>query len=72
MLGTEVAGAEAAVTDDALGGFLALLEVATGLAGRHCGLCGRGWFGEGEGEIYRGRRYRGTSAEERKRNREEK
>ena len=32
-----MAGAEAAVTDDTLGGFLALLEVATGLAGGHCG-----------------------------------
>lgn len=38
VLGAEVAGAEAAVTDDTLGGFLALLEVATGLAGSHCGL----------------------------------
>lgn len=37
VLGAEVAGAEAAVTDDTLGGFLALLKVATGLAGRHCG-----------------------------------
>lgn len=33
-----MAGAEAAVTDDTLGSFLALLEVATGLAGSHCGL----------------------------------
>lgn len=32
-----MAGAEATVADDALGGFLALLEVATGLARRHCG-----------------------------------
>lgn len=37
VLGAEVAGAEATVADDALGGFLALLEVATGLARRHVG-----------------------------------
>jgi hypothetical protein len=36
MFRAKVASAEAAVADDALGGFLALLEVATGLAGRHC------------------------------------
>jgi hypothetical protein len=36
VLRTEVAVAKAAVTDDPLGGFLALLEVATGLARRHC------------------------------------
>lgn len=29
-------GTEATVTDDALSGFLALLEVASRLAGRHC------------------------------------
>lgn len=35
--------AEAAVTDDPLGGFLAFLEVATGLARCHlvCAVCGR-------------------------------
>lgn len=36
VLRAEVAGAEAAITDDTLSGFLALLEVATWLAGRHC------------------------------------
>jgi len=35
VLGAEVAGAEAAIADDPLGGFLALLEVATGLARGH-------------------------------------
>lgn len=35
MLGAEVAVAKAAVADNALGGFLALLEVATGLTGSH-------------------------------------
>jgi len=35
VLGAEVAMAEAAVTDDPLGGFLALLEVAPGLARCH-------------------------------------
>lgn len=39
MLGAEVAVAKAAVTDNPLRGFLALLEVATGLARRHG--CGR-------------------------------
>jgi hypothetical protein len=39
MLRTEVTVAKAAVPDDALGGFLALLEVATGLARCH-GCCG--------------------------------
>jgi hypothetical protein len=36
VFGAKVTGAETAVADDALGGFLALLKVATGLAGRHC------------------------------------
>ena len=36
-----MAGAEAAVTDDTLGGFLALLEVAARLAGRHDGSGGK-------------------------------
>ena len=40
VLGAEVAVAEAAVTDNPLGGFLALLEVATGLARCH----GCGWL----------------------------
>jgi hypothetical protein len=35
MLGAKMAVAEAAVADDALGGFLALLEVAAGLTGSH-------------------------------------
>lgn len=36
VLGAEVGVAETAVTDDSLSGLLALREVATGLAGRHC------------------------------------
>ncbi|KAI9035374.1 uncharacterized protein KD926_003674 [Aspergillus affinis] len=35
MLGAKMAEAEAAVADDALGGFLAFLEVAAGLTGSH-------------------------------------
>jgi len=36
VLGAEVTMAEAAVADDALCSFLALLETAAWLAGRHC------------------------------------
>ena len=36
MLGAEVAATEAAVSDNALSLFLALLEGASGLARRHC------------------------------------
>lgn len=42
VLGAEVAVAEAAVADDPLGGFLALLEAATGLA--RCHGCWDLWF----------------------------
>jgi hypothetical protein len=38
MLGAEVTAAEAAVSDNALGLFLALLKGASGLARRHCRL----------------------------------
>ena len=42
VLGAEVAGAKAAIANDPLGGFLALLEIATGLARGHdvCRGCG--------------------------------
>lgn len=44
VLRAEVAVAKAAVTDDPLGSFLALLEVATGLSRRHgCG-CEEWWI----------------------------
>lgn len=36
VLGAEMAVAEAAVANDELGGFPALLEVASRLASRHC------------------------------------
>jgi hypothetical protein len=56
VLGAEVAGAKAAVADDALGGFLALLEVATWLAGRHCDLVVNGLvWRERDREGYRER-----------------
>lgn len=42
VLRAEMAVAEAAVADDPLGGFLALLEAATGLAGCHRGGGGGG------------------------------
>lgn len=45
VLRAKVAVAKAAVTDDPLGGFLALLEVATGLA--RCHGCGREEWWEG-------------------------
>lgn len=42
MLGAEVTAAEAAVSDDALGLFLTLLEGASGLARSHCLRVGSG------------------------------
>lgn len=66
VLGTEVAGTEAAITDDALSGFLALLEVASRLAGRHCVEEGSGRISAqvrrwGVGEEMGGNRYQNWS-----------
>lgn len=47
MLGAEVAVAETAVSDNALGRFLALLETASRLAGRHNGEGFGSWVARG-------------------------
>lgn len=58
VFGAEVAVAETAVADDALGSFLALLEIATRLARSHAGWLWREEAEEGRVRIRRRRRSR--------------